>query len=395
MCARFLSGERSDQLDNIVNVCYTDKSARDLGHVIDGASLMNPLRFGRIQHFVTQNRVPIMPPVTPQTSPLLSHVRELPAGDKIIGFYLIAKIEVKPTRTGGQYLEMRLQDASGTMHAKMWEGFEEFAATAKSGEAVKLEAVVDRYRDTPDLKVNRIRLATEEEVPDTTIFLPRSKITPEEAREQIEQLIGTVNNEHILRLLHSIFHDEEFVERFLISAAGKLWHHAMIGGLAEHTIGVTRAVECICQYYPLLNKDLCVAGGLLHDIGKIFELSSDTAIDYNAQGRLLGHVFMGADFVERKIKELPDFPDEIRMHVLHIILSHQGDLEYGSPVKPMTPEALAIHYFDELDSRLEAFQRVRNQTPEGQPFSDYVKLMERYFYLRSIDDETQTEDDRP
>src|SRR5512140_69172 len=104
-----------------------------------------------------------MPPVTPQSSPPLSQVRELPAGDKIIGFYLLAKIEVKPTRTGGQYLELRLQDASGSMHAKMWEGFEEFAATAKAGDAVKLEAVVDRYRDAPDLKIVRLRVATKEE----------------------------------------------------------------------------------------------------------------------------------------------------------------------------------------------------------------------------------------
>jgi 3'-5' exoribonuclease len=318
----------------------------------------------------------------------------LPAGDKIIGFYLIQKIEVKPTRTGGQYLEMRLQDASGTMHAKMWDSFEEFVALAKAGDAIKLEAVVDRYRDVPDLKATRLRLATKEEVPDPTVFLPRSPISEEDARAQLQHLIGTVKNEHIKALLDAVFHDEAFMHRFLTAPAGKLWHHAVIGGLAEHTIGVTRAVECMCQFYPILNKDLAVTGGLLHDIGKIFELSSDAAIDYSAQGRLLGHVFMGAEFIERKIASLPDFPEDIRLHVIHMILSHQGELDYGSPVKPMTPEALAVHYFDELDSRLEAFRRIREQTPEGQPFSDYVKLMDRYFYLRSIDDDIQTEESK-
>lgn len=333
-----------------------------------------------------------MPQVTPQTSPHLSQIRGLPAGDKIIGFYLLAKVEVKPTRIGSQYLEMRLQDESGTLHAKWWDGFEEFAAAAKAGDAVKIEATVDRYRDVPGLVVARIRLATQDEVPDVTIFLPHSDLTPEDAREQIEQLIGTVKNEHLLSLLHSIFHDEELIGRFLTSPAGKLWHHAMIGGLAEHTIGMTRDVDSICPFYPILNHDLAVTGALLHDIGKIFELSADTNIEYNPQGRLLGHIFMGADYVERKIAALPDFPVEIRLQVLHIILSHQGELDNGSPVKPMTPEALMVHYFDELDSRLEAFRRIRDQTPEGRPFSEYVKLMERYFYLRSIDDETQTEE---
>jgi 3'-5' exoribonuclease len=333
-----------------------------------------------------------MPPVTPQSSPLLSHVRELPAGDKIIGFYLLTKLEVKPTRTGGQYLEMRLQDSSGHLHAKMWDGFEEFVQQAKPGDAVKLEGIVDRYRETPDLKINRLRVATRDEVPDPSVFLPHSEITPADARAQLARLVSQVTNPHLHALLHSIFGDEDFLQRFVTSPAGKLWHHAVIGGLAEHTIGVARAVESICQLYPLLNKDLVVTGALLHDLGKVFELSSDMLIDYNPQGRLLGHIFMGADYVERKIAALPDFPNEIRLHVVHMILSHQGELEHGSPVKPMTPEALTVHYFDELDSRMEAFLRIRDQTPEGQPFSDYVKLMERYFYLRTIDDDIQPED---
>ena len=336
--------------------------------------------------------VPPMPPVTPQSSPPLSQVRELPAGDKIIGFYLLTKAEVKPTRVGGQYLEIRLQDASGTLHAKMWDGFEEFVATAKAGDAVKLEGITDRYRDVPGLVVSRIRVATPDEVPDANIFLPHSALSPEEARDQMEQLIGTVGNQHLRALLDSVFHDDDIMSRFLKSPAGKQWHHAMIGGLAEHTIGIARAVDSVCPLYLILNHDLALSGALLHDVGKIFELSAETAIDYNSPGRLLGHIFMGADFVERRIALLPDFPDEIRMQVLHIILSHQGELENGSPVKPMTPEALAIHYFDELDSRLEAFRRIRDQTPEGQPFSDYVKLMERYFYLRSINDDIQSEE---
>jgi 3'-5' exoribonuclease len=330
--------------------------------------------------------------VTPQTSPPIVRVRELPSGDRITGFYLLGRMDTKPKRSGGQYLEMTLQDATGKVSAKMWEGFEEFIVLAKTGIAVKVEATADRYQGIFGLVVSRIRPATEAEVADPHVFLPRSPLSSADAHRLLSELIAGMTNEHLKTLLETVFADSGFHERFFESPAGKLWHHAEAGGLAEHSVTIARVADAICCFYPALNHDLLVTGALLHDIGKIFELSSEALIDYSVDGRLLGHIFMGAGFVEDHINRLETFPPEIKRQLLHIILAHQGDGTMGSPVKPMTLEALVIHFLDELDSKFEAFQRVRAATPEGQDFSDWVRLMERFFYLKSIDDNAATGD---
>jgi 3'-5' exoribonuclease len=332
----------------------------------------------------------IMPPVTLETTLPLARVRELPAGDSIIGFYLLTKIEVKPKRTGGHYLEVRLQDASGHLVLRMWEGFEEFVAQAKVGDVIKIDAVVDRYRDVPGLVANRLRIATEEEVPDKRAFLPQAGISATEAHRQLFEIIESIQIGSLKQLLLLIFQDAGFLARFLQAAGGKLWHHATVGGLAEHTISMANLADVVAARYPEAERDLIVAGALLHDIGKVFELDAEIAIDYTIEGRLLGHISQGAIFVDRKMSGMADFPVELRRQLLHLILSHQGDGTMGSPVKPMTLEAILLHYCDEMDSKVNAFLHVKEQTPEGRDFSDYVKLMERFFYFRSVNGEEQS-----
>ncbi len=329
---------------------------------------------------------------TPETTIPLARVRELPAGDRVIGFYLLTKIESKPKRSGGNYLELKLQDPSGTLDAKMWEGFEEFASQAKAGDVVKLDAVTDRYRDIPGLIISRVRVATAEEAPDRLAFLPHSFLSEQELHHRLVSMVGTVESPPLRALLENIFGDQEFLARFLQASGGKLWHHATIGGLAEHTLSLARLADAITPLYPDLHRDLLVAGALLHDIGKVFELGAEIAIDYTVEGRLLGHITQGTLFVEKQMAAVPDFPAEIRRQLLHLILSHQGDGTMGSPVKPMTLEAIVLHYCDEIDSRIDAIRRVRSQTPAGQPFSEYVKLMERFFYFQPIDDHDQAND---
>lgn len=323
--------------------------------------------------------------VTPETSPPLADVRELPAGDKITGFYLLAKIETKPKRNGEPYLELRLQDASGHLDAKMWELFAEITAAAKAGDIVKVEGVVDVYNDLPQLIVSRIRLATPEEAPDRRSFLPHSPLAPDEARRILDEIVASVNHGPLRALLASVFADSGVLDRFLDAPAGKMWHHAALGGLAEHSLSLARLASHTAAHYSDLNRDLLVAGALLHDVGKIFELTHDPVIDYSAEGRLLGHIVMGAAFVERKIAELDGFPTETRRQLLHLILSHQGDGAMGSPVRPMTLEAIVLHYLDELDSKTEAFLRERAKTPAGQELSKYINLMNRFFYFKPIE----------
>jgi 3'-5' exoribonuclease len=186
-------------------------------------------------------------------------------------------------------------------------------------------------------------------------------------------------------LVEAVLCDADFRRAFLEAPGGKLWHHASLGGLAEHTVKLAQVADAICPHYPALNRDLLVTGALLHDVGKVMEYTSDAAIEYSVEGRLMGHIVQGVLLVENKLAAIPDFPPETRRQVLHLILSHQGEPTMSSPVKPMTPEALVLHFLDEIDSKLDAFARVRAATPEGQDFSEYVKLMERFFYLKSIE----------
>jgi 3'-5' exoribonuclease len=334
-----------------------------------------------------------MPPVTIESTPPLSRIRELPTGEKIIGFYLLIKLEVKPKKSGGNYLELRLQDSSGTLDAKKWEEFDDFAAIAKPGDVIKIEASVDRYRDLPGLVISRLRHATEEEAPDRSMFLPHSTLPTERAREELIRHIESITRPELRALLASIFGDAEFLAAFLRAPGGKLWHHATIGGLAEHSISLCYLADALSTLYADLNRDLLIAGAMLHDLGKAFELSTEIAIDYTVDGRLLGHITQGVLHVDRAISVIPDFPAELRRQLLHLILSHQGDGTMGSPVKPMTLEALALHYCDELDSRINAFQGVRAHTPNGREFSDYVKLMDRFFYFRSAAEPTAAPND--
>ncbi|MBU0510020.1 HD domain-containing protein [bacterium] len=325
--------------------------------------------------------------VTPQTSPPLAQVRELPAGDKVTGFYLLTKIETKPKRSGEPYLELRLQDASGHLEAKMWEGFEEIVKTGQAGDVVKVEGITDSYRDLPQLILSRIRLATEEEAADRRQFLPHSPVSATEAEKQLRELIHSVQNLRLRELLEAVF-EGEFLRGFLDAPGGKMWHHATLGGLAEHTLSLAKLANLVGGHYPNLDRDLLVTGALLHDVGKVVELTSDVGFDYTTEGRLVGHIVLGTMLIEKKIAELPDFPEETRRQVLHLILSHQGDGSMGSPVKPMTLEALVLHYLDELDSKCDAFERVRSETPEGQDLSKWVNLMDRFFYFKPIEGHT-------
>jgi 3'-5' exoribonuclease len=328
--------------------------------------------------------------VTPANTPPLEQVRALPAGDIITGFYLLGKIETRKKKDGNPFLTMSLQDATGSLEAKMWDSFAEFYAGAKSGDVVKVEGRVDHFGGNPQLVVSRIRLATEEEVPDRTQFMPHSPLSAEDAKQLLSELLESIENPNLKAAVAAVYDDPDFLERFLAAPGGKKWHHPTLGGLAEHTISLAKLADQVGQLYDSVDRDLLVSGALLHDIGKVWELSVDLAFDYTAEGRLLGHIVQGTMFLDQKLREIPDFPEETRRQLIHLILSHQGDPSMGSPVKPATLEALVLHYCDQIDSRISAFLRER-ESAEGQDFS-WIKLMEQFFYYRKIDD-WQTSDE--
>jgi 3'-5' exoribonuclease len=326
--------------------------------------------------------------VTPATTPPLSQVRTLPAGDLVTGFYLLAKIETRKKKDGNAFLHLILQDSTGSLEAKMWDNFGEFHESAQAGNPIKVEGRVDHYAGAPQLIVSRIRAATPEEVPDSRIFLPHSPLSSEKAKEELALLIGSVHNPELSQALHAVFDDEIFLNRFLDAPGGKKWHHCTVGGLAEHTVSLAKLADSVAAHYPELNRDLLVSGALLHDIGKTFELSSEQVFDYTPEGRLVGHIVEGTMFVDQKLKVIADFPAETRQQLLHLILSHHGrEEEVSSPVKPSTLEALALHYCDEIDSQLAAFLRER-EAADGQEMA-WIKLKEQFYYFKGIDSKSE------
>lgn len=328
--------------------------------------------------------------VTLATTTPLKSVRELPTGDHVQGFYLLTKIETRPKKSGEPFLIVDLQDHSGKLEGKMWENFSEALETLKAGDPVFVDGRLDHYQKTPGLVLTSLRKATAQEVPDRRSFLPHSQLSKRDAKKKFDELIESFTNNDLRELLEMIFEVWKVGERFWEAPGGKTWHHSTVGGLAEHTLSMAVLANQVAMHYPQLNRDLLLAGTLLHDIGKIDELSVDPAIDYTSEGRLVGHITQGVLLVDQAIKtEFPNFPAELRKQLLHIILSHQGEPAMGSPVKPMTLEALVLHYLDELDSRVSAFEQIRARTPETQDFSDYQRLMDRFFYFRSPD-ETDT-----
>ncbi|MCL4306292.1 HD domain-containing protein [bacterium] len=322
----------------------------------------------------------------------LRGVRELPPNDQVQGFYLLTKIETRPKKSGEPFLIVELQDHSGKLDGKMWENFEAALETLRAGDPVFVDGRVDRYQNIPGLVLHTLRKATAQEVPDRRSFLPHSSLTSAQADEQLSHLINTIEHPHLRALLDSIFGDQTLRKQFLEAPGGKAWHHAAVGGLAEHTLSMTALADLVAAHYPQLHRDLLLAGTLLHDLGKVAEFTLEPAIDYTSEGRLLGHITQGALLIDKAIREYcPDLSAEMRKQLLHIVLSHQGDPLKGSPIKPMTLEALALHYLDELDSRMSAFEQVRARTPESQDFSDYQRLMERFFYFRAPEGDDQPE----
>ena len=322
----------------------------------------------------------------------IQELRNLPAGDKVVtGFYLLSRLGARTSRLGKPYLTLELQDASGRIEGRFWEGFEDFQTSAQIGQVVKVQGMVEHFEGVVQLRVIKARPAQpDDEAPGAREFLAHSARSPDEMRSELREIISSLAAGHLRQLLENLFEDDKIWEQFAEAPGGKLWHHAYLGGLAEHTLSLAQLCDLLAGHYKQLNRDLLIAGALLHDFGKIEELETKAGIDYSIEGRLLGHITLGALFVEESIKQIEGFPDELRRQLLHLILSHQGEGSMGSPVKPMTPEALALHYADDLDSKLNAIERIRAQTPEGQPFSDYIKLMERFFYFGTTERESDS-----
>jgi 3'-5' exoribonuclease len=305
-------------------------------------------------------------------------IRDLTAGERVEGFFALRKIDRREFQ-GGEFLALEIGDSSGRIDAVMWDGVAGVVEQLAVGQIVKVRGVVGTYRDRPQIRIDKIRPAQDGEV-DPSEFVARSPVDPQQLSDELDRRVTGLTNPHLRALLASLLGTEPLRSQFLAAPAGKLWHHDVIGGLAEHSLNIARICEFACSLYPDLDRDLLITGALLHDLGKIEQYTVGAMIDYSDEGRLVGHINSGDFRITTAIRALPGFPDELERVLRHLIISHQGLLENGSPVVPQTPEAFVLYCADELDSKMGALRHVAAKTGE-RDWSDFVRLIERHIYF--------------
>jgi 3'-5' exoribonuclease len=297
---------------------------------------------------------------------------------EITGFFAASLKQLRTGRDGGQYFAITLGDRTGQIEARMWEidGAGDFG----TGDVVKVLGEVCRFNEKLQLKVKKIRRAAPAEY-DLSDFVPQSDRNIDEMWVELEGWVASLRDPHLKALLQAFLDDAELSVALRHAPAAKGMHHAWIGGLLEHILSLVGLCEMAAQHYPNVDRDLLLTGVVLHDIGKLRELKWGTSFDYTMEGQLLGHITIGIGMIEEKLATIPGFPPAKRLLVEHLVLSHHGEYEFGSPKLPMTPEAILLHYLDNLDAKMQTvrseFARSQANGRSGAEMTEWVRSMER------------------
>jgi 3'-5' exoribonuclease len=279
-------------------------------------------------------------------------ITDLADGQLITSLFLVREKEIRSSvRTGTAWLQLELADRTGTISAKMWENYSALTPTFECDDVVQIRGRVKLYNGRKELTLEQIIPAAERDY-DLGDFLPHTKHDVEQMYARLRAAISEVKNPSLQQLLSSVVEDPTIAPRLKRAPAAMTMHHAYIGGLLEHIVSLIGLAAAVSAHYPELDRDLLLAGVVLHDIAKIDELRYAHAFDYSNEGRLLGHIMMGISLVQEKRKAIPGFPPALAALVDHLILSHHGSHEFGSPALPQTPEAVALHFIDDLDSKM-------------------------------------------
>jgi len=280
-------------------------------------------------------------------------VSDLNAEQTITTFFLVHEKEIRNTRAGKTFLRLALGDRSGTIEAVMWDQFEAPAKDISRDDIVKVNARVEIYKNKPQLTLQQLRLAKSEEV-DLADFLPHTKEDVGKLWAQLLEYANSISNPWLKKLVGGILADPAIAARYKRAPAAKVMHHAYLGGLLEHVVSLCGLATQIAAHYPELDVDLLLTAAMLHDVGKLEELCYERAVAYTTEGALLGHIVMELETVTRAMDNIVGFPAKLKTVVQHILISHHGEYEFGSPKLPMIREALVFHYMDDLDSKLGA-----------------------------------------
>ncbi|HKF05394.1 MAG TPA: OB-fold nucleic acid binding domain-containing protein [Candidatus Sulfotelmatobacter sp.] len=269
--------------------------------------------------------------------------------------FVVVTKQIKPKKTGEPYLALTLGDRSGQLEAKMWDNVDEVLDAFEQDDFLKVKGLINKYKQRFQLTIHKLRKLGESEI-EFADYLPKTTKDIDELWRTLVNFVSGLQNPHLKGLVQAFMADPEISAAYRNAPAAKTLHHAYIGGLLDHVVSLFRSSDLICRNYPQINRDLLLTGAFLHDIGKIHELTYNRSFTYSTKGQLLGHMVIELEMLQAKLAKLPGFPDELKTLVEHLIISHHGEYEFGSPKLPMFPEALMLHYLDDLDSKMEAMR---------------------------------------
>jgi len=306
-------------------------------------------------------------------------VNSLKPGEAVDDNFVLAEKHVSRKKTGGNYMTVALSDKTGTIRGVVWDNIEKLRDEAAAGDFVHVTGNVSEFRGALQVVVKSIEGRSAADV-NPADFMPAARRDPEAMFEKLKNLSLAMTNDHLKSLVQAFWKEERFVEQFKKAPAAKNMHHAYLGGLLEHTLSLALLADRVGDHYSGIDRDLLLTGAILHDIGKIKEFVYERRIDYSDEGRLLSHIVIGVAMVQEKIERIPGFPANTAMRVKHMLVSHHGNREYGSPEPPKTLEAVMLNYLDEIDSKINGIREFMDNQDTNTGWTGFHRPLDRFFY---------------
>ena len=306
-------------------------------------------------------------------------ITDIRAGDRVDDIFVLSEKILSQKRDGNNFLNVTLSDKTGTLKGVVWDNVDQIAAGITSGDFAHVNGSVSDYRGTLQVVIKKMEPFSPDRV-DPSDFLPQTSRDIEGMFERLMKRTDSITTDYLKALIDAFFKDKEFVNKFKTAPAGKKMHHAYIGGLLEHTLSMVSLADKIAGHYSGIDRDLLLSGAILHDIGKIDEFEYQFKIDYSDKGRLLNHIVIGIKMVDEKSSGINNFPEDQMLLLKHMIVSHHGTREFGSPEPPKTIEAVLLNYIDEIDSKVNAIRDFIASEDPDETWTSYHRLLERHFY---------------
>ena len=306
-------------------------------------------------------------------------IRDIQAGDVLTDCFVLTEKTMAQKKNGDNYLNLVLSDRTGSLKGVVWDNVEKISSQSEAGAVVAVKGHVGEYRGNLQAVVKEMTVVSADET-DPSDFMLSTERDVEQMFERIVVLSESLEAWYLKALFSAFWGDESFTTQFKRAPAAKKMHHAYIGGLIEHTLSMAVLADKVAEHYKGLDRDLLVSGALLHDIGKVREFNYEMGIDYSNEGRLVNHIVIGIQMLEEKIQTIASFPDEPAMLLKHMLISHHGSKELGSPEPPKTIEAVMLNCIDEMDSRIQAVREFMGKEDPGETWTSFHRLLGRHFY---------------